>query len=311
MSVTKPCIKWVGGKTQIIEEVLSLFPVEINNYYEPFVGGGSVLFGLLSYVKAGNIRLTGKIYASDLNVNLIALYLNIRDRPSELIREISELVTVFNGIATKEVTEVTTQKVRKTNKVANITDAIMSKESFYYWIRLQFNSLTTDEKMAVRASAMMLFLNKTCFRGVYREGPNGFNVPYGNYTNPSIYDQEHILAVSELIKNVIFFTSDYATPIANAVNGDFLYFDPPYAPENETSFVGYTSDGFRNHEALFTMCDGLRRRNIKFLMSNSHVKLVTDAFRPEHYTIRVISCKRMINSKKPSSKTDEVLITNQ
>lgn len=298
----KPVLKWVGGKTQILDDVLSYFPKKINNYHEPFLGGGSVLLGLLYYVKIGKINISGNIYASDLNTNLINLYKNIQSYPFELINELKKLVQPFNEIKGTEINR----------KASNIQEALTSQESYYYWIRSKFNSLSKDDRKTPMASSMLLFMNKTCFRGVYREGPNGFNVPFGNYKNPSIIDEEHIIKVSEIIKDVIFTSRNFKESLINVKEGDFVYLDPPYAPETETSFVSYTSDGFNidNHKELFNMCNMMNNKCIKILISNSDVELVKNAFPSSIYNIKIISCRRAINSKNPESKTNEVLITN-
>jgi DNA adenine methylase len=302
MHVTKPVLKWVGGKTQILDDILSLFPKEINNYHEPFLGGGSILLGLLSYVKSGKIRVTGNIYASDLNLNLISLYKNIQSFPSELIREVKKLTEEYNMIKGAEVNR----------KASNIQEAQTSQESYYYWIRSRFNKLLNEERTLPIASAMLLFINKTCFRGVYREGPNGFNVPFGNYINPSILNEEHIMEVSQLIKDVIFTTNSFTDSLTSITEGDFIYLDPPYAPESDTSFVSYTSCGFNldNHKELFNICNTITDKGIKLLMSNADVKIIKETFQPPTYKIKIINCRRAIHSKKPQSKANEVLITN-
>jgi DNA adenine methylase len=302
MTITKPVLKWVGGKTQILDEVLSLFPREIKNYHEPFLGGGSVLFGLLSYIKSGKITISGTIYASDLNANLINLYKNIQSFPSELITEVKKLVEEFNSINGTEVNR----------KASTIQEASTSQESYYFWIRSRFNSLSKEDRITPNASAMLLFMNKTCFRGVYREGPKGFNVPFGNYKNPSILDEEHIREVSQLIQNVVFTNRNFTDSLKDVEKNDFVYLDPPYAPESNTSFVSYTSDGFNldNHTTLFGICHTLNNKGTKLLMSNADVTLVKDAFPSPNYTTKIISCRRAIHSKKPDSKTNEVLITN-
>lgn len=299
----KPVLKWVGGKTQILDEVLSLFPTDIKNYHEPFVGGGSVLLGLLSRIQSGAIRVSGRIYASDLNANLIGLYQHIQSRPTELITEVNHLVEEYRRIQGTEVNR----------KPTTYQEAITSPESYYFWIRATFNNLSQEERMTPQASAMLLFMNKTCFRGLYREGPNGFNVPYGNYKNPSILDEEHIRAVSSAIKDVVFTTATYEDSLVSTKEGDFVYLDPPYAPETDTSFVGYTSDGFtlEHHTTLFKTChDMTYTKNTRFLMSNADVALVKDNFPVPHYHTKIISCRRAIHSKNPTSKTNEVLITN-
>ena len=144
-------------------------------------------------------------------------------------------------------------------------------------------------------------------------GPNGFNVPYGNYKNPTIIDENHLTNISDLIKNVKFIHCNFSDSICKAKLNDFVYMDPPYAPVGshpETSFVGYTGDGFNIdcHNQLFFMCNDLKKNNIKFLMSNADVPLVCNNFPKILFTIESILCKRSINSKNPSAKTKEVLI---
>ena len=302
MEIVKPFMKWVGGKTQIIGDVLALFPKQMNNYYEPFLGGGSVLLALLSHKRSGAIKVSGKIYASDLNSNLIGLYKNVQSNPDGLIAEVKKLTDEFAKCKGTVVNR----------KASTPEEALTSPESYYFWIRSSFNALSKEERTSVTASAMLLFMNKTCFRGVYREGPRGFNVPFGNYKNPSILDEEHIRTVSELVKDVVFTNCSFSDSLVKVVSGDFAYLDPPYAPENDTSFVSYTSDGFNldNHKALFKICGEMKAKNVKMLMSNAEVKLVKDAFPSPTYTTKIISCRRAIHSKEPDARTNEVLITN-
>lgn len=300
--VVKPFMKWVGGKTQIIDSVMSLFPTTMNNYYEPFLGGGSVLLALLTHRNRGTIKISGTVYASDLNSNLIGLYKNVQSNPEALIREVKQLVDDFSKC-----------KGTVVNRTAStLEEALTSPESYYFWIRKQFNALSKEERTSVPASAMLLFMNKTCFRGVYREGPRGFNVPYGNYKSPSILDEDHIRAVSALTKDVVFTCCSYADALTRLATNDFAYLDPPYAPEQSNSFVGYTADGFdiENHNALFKLCAGMKAKNVKMLMSNADVKLVRDAFPASIYATSIISCRRAIHSKEPDARTNEVLITN-
>lgn len=302
MDITKPVLKWVGGKTQILDKILSIVPKEMKNYYEPFVGGGSVLFGILSLAKEGKIKITDKVFASDLNANLIALYKNIQSNPETFIEEVKKMTREYHSCTGAIVNR----------KPQNSTEALSSSESYYYWIRNQFNTLTYEESVSVKGSAMLLFLNKTCFRGMYREGPNGFNVPYGNYKKPAILDENHIREVSRLIQNVTFSTLSFEDSLKTVNRDDFVYLDPPYAPETTKSFVSYTADGFDldNHKLLFKTCQDMHEKGVKFLMSNADVSLVKDAFPSPPYTTDIIECRRAINSKKPESKTNEVLIRN-
>lgn len=309
-NITKPFLKWVGGKTQILPQVLDLFPTKIQNYYEPFLGGGSVLLGLLSYIKMGKIQVTGTIFASDVNPIIIGLYQNIQLRVEELITRVQELSIEYVNISGTEVNRTPTILV----------EAQTSPESYYYWIRSRFNALLPEDKCNVNGSAMILFLNKTCFRGVYREGPRGFNVPFGHYKNTAtIIDPDHIRTVSELIRGVEFRVASFEQVFSESTfdqntfdQNDFMYLDPPYVPKTETSFVGYTADGFSGlqHEYLFDECAKLSGKNVKFVLSNAHVPLVISAFPVSLYTVNTISCRRAIHSKDPSSRTDEVLIAN-
>ena len=302
MEILKPFIKWVGGKTQIISDVITMFPKNINNYHEPFLGGGSVLLALLSHKKNGLIAVSGKIYASDLNSNLIGLYKNIQCYPDGVISEVKKLTDEFAQCIGTTINR----------KASNIEDAMSSPESYYFWIRNRFNAFSAEERMTIGASAMLLFLNKTCFRGIYREGPRGFNVPFGNYKNPTIIDEEHIRTISSLFKDVIFTVRPFTEALSHVVSDDFVYLDPPYAPTNNTSFVSYTSDGFGidNHTQLFALCSSMKNNNVKMLMSNAEVELVTNAFQAPSYTTKIISCRRAINSKQPGARANEVLIAN-
>jgi len=298
----KPFIKWVGGKTQIINTVLNLFPKKINNYHEPFLGGGSILLALLTQIANKQITIIGKIYASDVNANLIGLYKNIQNNPEELIIKVQHIQTIFTACKGDII-----NRMPKT-----IEEALTSPESYYFWMRAKFNKFTQAERTSVYGSAVLLFLNKTCFRGLYREGPNGFNVPFGNYKNPNILEPDHIRTVSTLIKDVIFTCQDFTESLKKVQANDFIYLDPPYAPENETSFVAYNKGGFdlECHKKLFESTKLLITKNAKMLMSNADVKLVNEAFPTPIYTTKIISCRRAINSKEPESRTNEVLITN-
>ena len=304
INIPKPILKWVGGKTQIIDSLIMEFPTEINNYREIFLGGGSVLLTLLSYVKNGIIKIHGNIYAYDLNEPLIYIYRNIQSNHNELYNEIQQIITEFNSCSNDG---------EINRKPENIEEAKITKENYYYWIRSEYNKLNASEKKTTIGSAMFIFLNKTCFRGVFRVGPNGFNVPYGHYKNPEIINKQHLDEIHELIQNVIFEWRDFNTSISTMEPNDYAYLDPPYAPETDTSFVGYTENGFNldNHKTLFKLIHTLTETNKKMMLSNADVKLVRDNFiTNEKYNITSIVCKRSINSKNPDAKTKEVIIQN-
>jgi DNA adenine methylase len=299
LNVQKPFLKWVGGKTQIITQVMDKFPKEINNYHELFLGGGSVLLALLSLQKKGDIKITGKVYAYDVNPILIQVYKHIQSNKDDIFKYIEKYINEYDNLEGK--TEVN-------RKPKNINEAKTSKESYYYWLRSKFNSI---DKSTIEASALFVVINKLCFRGVYREGPNGFNVPYGHYKKtPVVITKTELDAISELIKDVEFKQSSFEESIKNVGKGDFVYLDPPYAPENSKSFVGYVKDGFslEMHAKLFSEIKNVASREGKFLMSNAKVELVTDTFKD--YNCQDITARRAINSKNPAAKTTEVFIYN-
>ncbi len=319
----KPFLKWVGGKSQILDEVLSKFPKKFDNYHEIFLGGGSVLFGVLLKIKSKEINITGEVYAYDINTSLINTYKCIQETPDELYANILTLIENYNKCPTDN----------GNNKASSIEEAMTSKESYYYWIRKEFNSLKpkSTEEILLK-SAMFIFLNKTCFRGLYRESKNGFNVPFGNYKTPEIANLEHLREISKLIEDVNFQCLDFEDSLLNVAKGDFVYLDPPYAPENDKSFTRYSIEDFTidKHNKLFNMVKELQ---CSFVMSNTDVPLVIDSFRAQMcldiknvklcikpdtggvkeqsqgFIIDRISCKRAINSKNPGAKTTEVLIS--
>lgn len=298
MDTIKPILKWVGGKTQILDTLFANFPKEINNYHEPFLGGGSVLLALLTSIKSGKIKVSGTINAYDINESLIYVYKNIQQRHTELYAILQTIIGELNACPE----EGTLNRNSKT-----FEEATMSKENYYYWCRTRYNGLTAEEKRTPLGSALFIFLNKTCFRGVFRLGPNGFNVPYGHYKNPEVVNKEHLEEVHRLIQNVRFECMDFVESMSQVVEGDYMYLDPPYAPETATSFVGYTENGFgiEKHNQLFAL---IREKKVRFMMSNADVELVRANF--SAYRIESILCRRSINSKKPESKTNEVIIKN-
>ena len=294
----KPFLKWAGGKTQILEEILKTVPNNINNYHEIFLGGGSVLLAILSLQKQNKITINGKIYASDANEGLITLYKNIQTKPKKVYVHLQHYWKVYDSITGTEINR----------NPSTVKEAITSKESYYYWVRNRFNTM---EHYTPEYSAIFIFLNKMGFRGLYREGPNGFNVPYGHYKKtPAMITFEELSSISELINDVVFTHQDCITSLKNTDAGDYVYMDPPYVPEKSTSFVGYTQDGFplEKHKELFTQTLELKSKHISFALSNSCVELVLKSL--ASCTIVEIKAKRAIHSKNPGEKTKEVIITN-
>ena len=281
INYNKPFLKWVGGKTQILNNLFELFPIEIDNYYEPFLGGGSVLIHLLSLINDKKIKINGKITVSDINKELIDTYNEIKNNPINLINELEKIKTEYLSM----------------NNIEN-------KKKYFYELRelYNFKKLTN-----VETSALFIFLNKTCFRGIFRMGPNGFNVPFGNYKNPDIYEKNHILYLSNLFKLVQFENYDievFLNKIDNFNKKDFIYFDPPYI----NTYDGYTKDGFKNKNKILFKKINDNYDNLNFILSNSENKIIDEYFDKKKYNIKIIACKRRINSKNPASKSNEILI---
>lgn len=300
-NIVKPFLKWVGGKSQIIELLMARYPEQINNYYDIFLGGGSTLLALLSYVRDKKIIVTGQIYAYDINSDLINVYKNVQKYPNELWGKIKKIIDEFYECSETDI--IRQPKNEKESKT--------SQESYYYWIRQKYNRLSSDEKSGLDSSAMFIFLNKTCFRGIYRVGPNGLNVPFGHYAGPKIIDKETLLSVSQLIEHVKFkcidFTQSLKTPFGQ---DDFIYLDPPYVQEKKTSFVKYDIAGFdiAQHKRLFAMCQNLMSNGCQFMMTNSASELVISSFEKEKYLVDIIECRRAIHAKNPAKKAKEVII---
>lgn len=294
----KPCLKWVGGKTQYIDILLSNFPKSIQNYHELFLGGGSVLLAVLSLQKQNILHIENKLYAYDANERLIIMYKHIQSEKEKLFEYIEKYIYIYDNI-------------KGTTIIRNpltIEEANTSKESYYYWLRKKFN--TIDIK-SIESSALFMILNKLCFRGVYREGKNGFNVPYGHYKKtPCIITKNELDILSNLIQNVEFICCDFTISIQSIHKGDFVYLDPPYFPENSTSFVGYTKYGFdmEQHKHLFNNIRELDTKKCKFCLSNSYVDFVLNSLSGFPYI--EITAKRLIHSKNPETKTKEIIMYN-
>jgi DNA adenine methylase len=275
-----PILKWVGGKRKLLHHLLPKFPKKINNYHELFTGGGSVLIGLLKAQKANEIIVKKNIYAYDSNSILIAFYKQIQKDYSKLYTEVLKLK---NGLINQTTEE--------------------DKSLYYYNIRAIYN----DKEIDIEKIAMFLFLNKTCWRGVFRlNKKGGFNVPYGHYKSPEIVNEKHLKNVSELIKNVEFICCDFED-IKKIKKGDFVYMDPPYVPVKKGGFVSYSKVGFtkEKHEALFKLCNDMK---CKWALSNSNTEIVRENL--NNHTIEEITARRAINSTNPAATVKEVIIYN-
>ena len=278
VSVNKKCspfVKWAGGKRKLISQILPHFPKEFNNYFEPFIGGGAVIFEIQNY---SNIQ---KFYISDLNSDLINLYLTVKNKPEKLLSEL---------------------KIHENN------------EEYFYKIR----NLDRDEKIFskltdIQKASRFLYLNKTAFNGLYRvNSKNQFNVPFGKYKNPNYADSENILKCSQFLKKVNIFNQDFEEFKKLIKKGDFIYFDPPYFPVNKTSsFTSYTQNGFdlSEQKRLLNMMRWIDSIGAYFLLSNAHTEETLDFYK--EFKIIEVETGRSINSKAQNrGKIKEILVKN-
>ena len=278
----KPFLKWVGGKNKIASQIEAYAPKIIHeNYCEPFLGGGAMFFYLVQKYYFRNVVL------SDISKDLIDTYVIVQKKPLDLIRILNEYKTHFL--------------------------ASNSKEDFYYQIREKFNERSFLDK--VEKSAIFIFLNKTCFNGLYRLNSKGlFNVPFGFYKNPSFYDEENILSCSKCLQNVEIVSCDFLK-IENYLSGkSFIYLDPPYRPITKTSsFNNYSGKSFSDseQERLATFIKILSAKDHQILLSNSYDE--SDYFFDlyKDFFIHKIKASRNINSVgSKRGKIEELLISN-
>ena len=275
MIKAKPFVKWAGGKRQILDKLRSLVPEEYNTYYEPFVGGGALLFDLAPQNAVIN----------DSN---------------------EELINVFNVLCNEKKYSKMCRYLNKFERKHN--------EEFYYEIRnidrnkKKFNKLN-DSKRAART----IYLNKACFNGLYRVNSKGeFNVPFGKKTKVNTYDGENLLNVHTYLtlNNVSILCCDFEDAVSNAKEGDFVYFDPPYDSDTST-FNSYTEDGFNKDEQrrLAKVFKELDAKGVKVMLSNHNTILIKELYKD--YNFHIIEAKRSINSNgKKRGKVEEVIITN-
>ncbi len=289
----KPFIKWVGGKTQLIESIANALPenfADIKNvtYIEPFVGGGAVLFWLLQQFP--NIT---KAIINDINSDLTTAYKTIKKTPSELVRYLQIIQDEYLSLNDEK------------------------RKEFYLSKRERFNTKLLD---AVENTALLIFLNRTCFNGLYRVNSKGlFNVPFGRYANPKICDKQTIFADSEILQKVEISTGDFEETLKYAANNSFFYFDPPYKPLSETSsFNSYAKEDFNDNEQirLGVFCKKVDSLGHNFILSNSDVKgkNLDDNFFDDLYkqfSITRVLANRMVNANAGKrGKLTELLISN-
>ena len=293
--IAKPFLKWAGGKTQLINDIERTLPTEITKekftYIEPFVGSGAVLFWMLN-----NFPKLEKAVINDINEDLINTYKTISSNPKELISILEILQSEFHNLEGSE----------------------ENKKLYYYQKRELYN--TRKEEQSGQA-ALFIFLNRTCFNGLYRvNSKNLYNVPMGGYKKPTICDKENILAVSNILQKVEILYGDFEQTLNYADKNSLFYFDPPYKPLSETSsFNSYAKDEFNDNEQvrLKDFCSKLDVLNHTWILSNSDVKgkNENDNFFDDlysDYNIQRVDARRSINANPENrGKLTELLITNQ
>jgi DNA adenine methylase len=251
-----PFIKWVGGKTRLLEQLEGFFPVDFARYHEPFVGGGAVFFRVQPR----------RAMLSDVNPRLVNAWRAVRDQPWDVIDRL--------------------EHHRQRHEAP-----------YYYAARTRFNR--GEGLQPLDQAALFIYLNKTCFNGLYRENRRGeFNVPVGRYTNPGVYDIANILAVSERLQGVDLRVGSFETVLERAEPGDFIYFDPPYVPVSATSsFTGYVGAGFdhRLQERLRDVFGALVDRGCSVVLSNSDCEYVRELYGA--WRVETVEAPRSINSR--------------
>ena len=289
----KPFVKWVGGKGQLIDEIEKLFLANgktATKYAEPMVGGGALFFSMLSKYQFE------ELYISDINAELINAYVAIKRDVETLIERLKEMQMTFLPLDGN------------------------SRKFYYYNVRDKFNTVKLNDGTSTEKAALFIFLNKTCFNGLYRVNRKGlFNVPMGAFKNPTICDAENLRNIHNALQNVAIVCGDYTLSKSFIDNKTFVYIDPPYRPISETSaFTSYNSDAFDDNEQirLAKFIDEINAAGAKIVLSNSDPKNVNpeDNFFDDlykSYRIHRVSATRMINSNaEKRGKISELLICN-
>jgi DNA adenine methylase len=252
-------LKWAGSKLQLIEQFENLFPPRLKNYYEPFIGSGAVFFYVKYKLKPN------KVILSDINEELINCFVVVRDRPSELI----ELLLNHRNNHSKK---------------------------YYYAVR----SIETNRLDRVESAARLIYLNKTCFNGLYRVNSKGqFNVPFGDYEKPGIFDKDILFQASQLLQDVELRAMTFEKVLDFAGKDDFVYLDPPYIPLSKTSsFTSYSKDRFsvREHKILSDVFRILDSHGCFVMLSNNNHPLIRELYRDYEKNIVIVRARRMINS---------------
>lgn len=272
----RPLVKWAGGKTQLLPELMKRIPISWRTYYEPFVGSGALLIELYNRGKLSSAVI------SDLNEELINLYRVVKMKPEELIEALNN---------------------------ANF----QNDKECYYNIRDRFNEIIGKLEHSVERAALFLYLNRHCYNGLWRVNKKGkFNVPFGKYNKPSMPPAEAIIRFSKLLERVEILNADFEVAVKMAGEGDFVYFDPPYQPVSKTArFTDYTSQGFDYSEQkrLARVARKLSNKGAFVMISNSNTDEILELY--DGFKINVVRANRFINCRGDRRKgATELIITN-
>ena len=270
--MAQPFLKWAGGKRKLVPEILALMPVMFGSYHEPFLGGGA-LFWALDLA----YRETGKgqTFLSDMNVRLVNTYVTVRDDVEALMDELR---------------------------------TYPYEKEFYLKTRTML-----DEGSSAERAARFIYVNRAGFNGMYRVNRRGeFNIPFGRYTNPTMCDVSRLRECSEALQGAYIRHDDFAEAASRAVEGDFVYFDPPYLPISKTSdFTGYTEGGFslEDHRRLRDLTRQLAARGVHVLISNSNAPAILELYAARGFDIHRVQMTRSINANgKGRGSVEELLI---
>lgn len=291
----KPFLKWAGGKGQLLDQIKKYYPSElgksINKYAEPFVGGGAVLFDILS-----NYNID-EVYIGDSNKELINVYIILRDSIDELIPILRKYEQEYLPLDNEQ------------------------RKLYFYEKRSLFNSIKKAGKQNIELASLLIFLNRTCFNGLYRVNSKGeYNVPMGAYKSPTICDENNLRNVSKVLKDVIIYCADYKVSEKFIDDHTFVYFDPPYRPlTSSSSFTAYTENDFDDNKQkeLGMFIKKMSSKGAYIVASNSDPKNINaeDNFFDDLYSgleINRIYASRMINSNASArGKISELLICNR
>ncbi|MDD3002491.1 MAG: DNA adenine methylase [Candidatus Shapirobacteria bacterium] len=280
IGLAKPFIKWVGGKGKLVPELVKMFPKKFNNYFEPFIGGGALFYEVKQKYEIGFSSI------NDINKKLIIAYKQIQQSPNKLIKLLKNIEIEYKNLSPEE------------------------QEKYFYMIRKKYNEENLD---SITTTSYLIFLNKTCFNGMYRENSKGqYNIPFGDQKNPTICDEKNILNVSECLKNTEIMNSSFEESIKKCQKGDFIYFDPPYYPINVTSsFTSYHKNSFGPDEQkrLRDVFINLTKKGCFVMLSNSNADFIRELYKD--FNINEIYASRSINSNgNKRGKIKEVVITN-